>query len=264
MIPGRARRYAATDEFSNEEKSGGLPTTLNGKERRESSKSASPKDARRLLKERFKQIHGGRYIGPSEERLTVDQLLDSLITHLETRGAKTVERLKSHLKPLRNFFTLDKAVNVRTADVERYVADRLKARKARATVNRETGALKQAFNLARKQGSLTRVPYIPMLHEDNARQGSSNTPISKRSWRDCRIRSTTSHDLDTSRGGVVERLCRFVGMRWTARCVKSGCERRRTGWGACFRSKGSCGLSSNGDGPLEPSNRRTEQQRSVS
>jgi integrase len=40
----------------------------------------------------------------------------------------------------------------------------------RATVNRETGALKQAFNLARKQARLTRVPYIPMLREDNARQ----------------------------------------------------------------------------------------------
>jgi integrase len=38
-------------------------------------------------------------------------------------------------------------------------------------VNRETGALKQAFNLARKQACLTRVPYIPMLREDNARQG---------------------------------------------------------------------------------------------
>jgi len=31
--------------------------------------------------------------------------------------------------------------------------------------------LKQALNLARKQARLTRVPYIPMLREDNARQG---------------------------------------------------------------------------------------------
>jgi site-specific recombinase XerD len=51
------------------------------------------------------------------------------------------------------------------------MAERLQAKKARATVNRETGALKQAFNLARKQGRITRVPYIPMLREHNARQG---------------------------------------------------------------------------------------------
>jgi len=91
------------------------------------------------------------------------------MVHLENKGAKTVVRLKSHLKPLRQFFALDRAVNVTTADIERYIAQRLAARKARATVNRETGALKQAFNLARKQGRLARVPYIPMLREDNAR-----------------------------------------------------------------------------------------------
>jgi integrase len=144
---------------------------VNGQEHRESARSDRESDARRLLKDRLKQIHGGRYVGPQEERLMVSDLLDALITHLETRGAKTVDRLKSHLKPLRQFFMLTRAVNVTTAEVERYIAERLKADKARATVNRETGALKQAFNLARKQARLTRVPCIPMLREDNARQG---------------------------------------------------------------------------------------------
>ena len=144
---------------------------FNGKEIRESAKSTSESDARRLLKKRLKEIHGSRFVGPQQEKLTVDDLLDALITHLETKGAKTVDRLKSHLKPLREWFSLTRGVNVTTADVERYVAERLKAGKARATVNRETGALKQALNLARKQARLTRVPYIPMLREDNARQG---------------------------------------------------------------------------------------------
>jgi integrase len=93
------------------------------------------------------------------------------ISSRTTRGAKTVDRLKSHLKPLRESFALTRAVNVTTSDVERYAAERLKLKKARATVNRETGALKQALNLARKQARLTRVPYIPMLREDNARPG---------------------------------------------------------------------------------------------
>lgn len=119
----------------------------------------------------MKEIHGNRFAGPQEEKLTVDDLLDALIVHLETKGAKTVKRLKSHLKPLRDWFALTRAVNVTSSEVERYVAERLKIAKARATVNRETGALKQALNLARKQARLTRVPYIPMLREDNARQG---------------------------------------------------------------------------------------------
>ncbi len=144
---------------------------FNGKEIRESAKSLNEADARRALKKRLKEIHGSRFVGPQEEKLTVDDLLDALIVHLETKGAKTVKRLKSHLKPLRDWFALTRAVNVTTADVERYVAERLKLAKARATINRETGALKQALNLARKQARLARVPYIPMLREDNARQG---------------------------------------------------------------------------------------------
>lgn len=56
-----------------------------------------------------------------------------------------MERLKSHLKPLRDWFALTRAVNASTAEVERYVAERLKLGKARATVNREVGALKQAL-----------------------------------------------------------------------------------------------------------------------
>ena len=144
---------------------------FSGKEVRESSRSPKEADARKLLRVRLKQIHGNRYVGAEEERLTVANLLDSLIKHLETKGAKTVQRLKSHLKPLREFFALTKSVNLNTSDVERYIEERLKANKANATVNREVGALKQALNLARKQGRLTRVPYLPMLRENNARQG---------------------------------------------------------------------------------------------
>src|SRR5439155_10377230 len=114
---------------------------FNGKEIRESAKSTSESDARRLLKKRLKEIHGSRFVGPQEEKLTVDDLLDALVTHLETKGAKTVDRLKSHLKRLREWFSLTRGVNVTTADVERYVAVRLKAGKARTTVHRLAVAL---------------------------------------------------------------------------------------------------------------------------
>jgi len=71
-----------------------------------------------MLKKRLKEIHGNRFAGPQEERLTVDDLLDALLIHLETKGAKAVDRLKSHLKPLRKWLALTGAVNVNTADVE--------------------------------------------------------------------------------------------------------------------------------------------------
>jgi integrase len=144
---------------------------FNGEERRESSRSLKEGGAKRLLKERLKQIHGGRYVGAEEEKRTIAELLDALETHLENRGAKALAQLKSHLKPVRRFFALERAMSLTTADIERYIAERRAIQKAPATINREIGGLKQAFHLARKQGRLSRVPYFPMMREDNARQG---------------------------------------------------------------------------------------------
>ncbi len=143
---------------------------VNGKEHRESG-GKNPTEARKLLRKRLRESHGNRFVGPSEKRLTVDDLLDALLTHLETKGAKSIVQIRSHLKPLREFFGYDRAVNVTAARVEEYIASRLILLKARATVNREIQPLKQAFNLAHRQDRITRVPYIPLLREDNARQG---------------------------------------------------------------------------------------------
>lgn len=146
-----------------------------GRQYRESG-GATEKEARNRLKARLKQIAGDRFVGPQEERVELAALLDALETHLETKGARAMASLKSHLKPVRAALGSVRAVDLRPADVERYIADRLEAEKAPATVNREVGALKQAFRLARKQERLTRVPHFPMLHEDNARQGFFEPP----------------------------------------------------------------------------------------
>jgi integrase len=131
------------------------------------------KEAHKKLEARRREILGDKFVGPQEERVTVADLVDDLLLHLRTRGAKSVGSFVSHLLPIRAFFALRRAVEVSTPQIERYIEERLKQGKARATVNRETGALRQAFNLAVKRTppKLTRVPYIPMLKEDNARQG---------------------------------------------------------------------------------------------
>lgn len=129
--------------------------------------------AAKKLRARLKEIAGEKFIGPKEERVTVDELLDDLMTHLRNQGAKAVASFVSHLKPVRAFFAVTRAMDVTTSMAERYIEERLAAGKARATVNREAGALRQAFNLAarRKPPKISRVPYIPTLDEDNARQG---------------------------------------------------------------------------------------------
>jgi integrase len=129
--------------------------------------------AQKKLRARLKEIAGDKFIGPREERVSVGELIDDLMTHLRTKGAKAVASFESHLKPVRAFFSKTRAMDVTTALAERFIEDRLAEGKARATVNRETGALRQALHLAarRKPPKITRVPYIPSLNEDNARQG---------------------------------------------------------------------------------------------
>ena len=61
---------------------------FNGKEIRESAKSRNEADARRLLKKRLKEIHGSRFVGPQEEKLTVADLLDTSGHASRNKGRK--------------------------------------------------------------------------------------------------------------------------------------------------------------------------------
>ena len=81
---------------------------------------------------------------------------------LDNRGAKSVASLVSHLKPIREMFGCDRAIDINGQRIERYIVDRKKYA-ANATINRRLGGLKQAFNLARKQGLLNLDIYIPKL-----------------------------------------------------------------------------------------------------
>jgi integrase len=143
---------------------------IQAKQHRESA-GRTEAEAKRKLTARRKEICGDRFVGPAEEKLTLEQLADALIVHLKTKGAKAVPSFESHLKPIREEFGALRAIDLATTRVERFIEKQLTAGKAPATINRQVGALKQALNLARKQGRLSRVPYLPSLREDNARQG---------------------------------------------------------------------------------------------
>lgn len=129
------------------------------------------KEAAKKLRSRLAEKHGDKFIGPSQERITVKELLDSLERHLKLKGAKALQTFIYHGIPIRKSFGPDRAVDITTERLRAFTIDALAEGRARATVNREVGVLRQAFNLARKEGRLARAPYFPMLREDNARQG---------------------------------------------------------------------------------------------
>ena len=135
----------------------------------------TPAAARKKLRQRLREAGTERFGGPAAERVTVDQLADALLVHMKNQGRASADKIRCHLKPVRDFFDGRPAMDVTTASLERYQRERLDAKKAPATVNREVHALRRAFNVAAHQTPPLfpkhLVPYFPSLPVDNVRSG---------------------------------------------------------------------------------------------
>ena len=142
-----------------------------GKEHRESSESDNEAVARKLLKKRVGEMGRGRLIGPSEERLTFENLASMLLTDYEINGKRSLESAKLSIKHLREFFGLERAVDITLDRVRSYVRERQHEGAANGSINRELAALKRAFTLTTRAGQLGSAPYIPLLEENNSRRG---------------------------------------------------------------------------------------------
>jgi integrase len=148
-----------------------------GKEFRESTGSERLLAAERMLKMRWKQISRGRFIGPHEEKVLVNDLLDGLMLDYQQNGRRSCDTLKWRLGPLRAALGTCRAVDAMGAAIEQYKADRLAAKTrsgtllAVATLNRELAALKRAYRLGIEQERIAHAPVIKLLAEHNVRQG---------------------------------------------------------------------------------------------
>ena len=145
-----------------------------GHEYRESTKAMGSKGetlAGKLLKKRLGEIGRGRLIGPTEEKVTFEAMATDLVNDYKTNGKRSVRSAELSVHHLRAHFTLDRAVDITTDRIRAYVADRQGNGAANASINRELAALKRMFTLAVQAGRLSTRPHIPMLDEENARQG---------------------------------------------------------------------------------------------
>jgi integrase len=149
----------------------------NGRALRESSRSSRQSDAKKLLAIREGDIARGFPVGPRQTRIMIADLLEDVKADYQVNRKKTLDDLEArcrlHLLP---FFGKYRASHLTTDEVRKYIQKRQKAGATNGTINRELTALKRAYSLALQAGKLLWKPHIPMLAEDNIRQGFFELP----------------------------------------------------------------------------------------
>jgi integrase len=145
--------------------------SVRGRRHRESSGSANPSVASRLLRDRLGAAAQGKPVGPNVDRTTFEDLARILVEDYQANGRRSLERIRGSLRHLRGFFGDQLAVDITSDRVTRYVNWRQNDGAASATINRELAALRRAFRLAARAGKVALRPEITLLRENNRRKG---------------------------------------------------------------------------------------------
>ena len=138
-----------------------------GKEIRESSESATEAIARKVLKQRVTAIASGKSI-VREHKLMFDDLAKVLENDYVVNARRSLPDLSYRVGHLREFFGMDRAIDITIDRGRAYQRKRLEEGAAPATINREMAALKRMLSL--NADKLSRIPKLPMLEENNVRQ----------------------------------------------------------------------------------------------
>lgn len=182
----------------------------NGRPIRESSGSSKESDAIQLLKIREGDIAHGLPVNPKLNRIRFDEAAEDLKTEYAVNGRRSADELERRIRLHRlPHFGGRRLAAISTADVNAFILkrqkdvmivgerprpargaktpsasergwgpasgeksnDRRERKYSNGEINRELTTLKRILNLARQNGKLMHVPYVPMLKERNVRTG---------------------------------------------------------------------------------------------
>jgi hypothetical protein len=139
-----------------------FPYYLRGLEFRESSKPDNPKTAATFLRDRLKQVAadqiGARtFVTPKASKLTVGELVEALWFDYELRGKLSMQNA-SNLKRVEQDFGNLSALGLTAERIDTYVETRLAEGDAKASINRTTQLLSQAYKLANRTPTSYPIP----------------------------------------------------------------------------------------------------------
>ncbi len=170
---------------------------LRGKEYRESTGETEPGKAEKYLKHRLRetgadQLGIKKFVGPAQQRITVNQLLEALKVRFTVSG-KSNTRFLSNLRPIAEWFGDFRATELSSTEIDKFIAHAQQHGRRKnptkpvgihggrpastwpakpASINRSLQLLGQAYKLAIENGLLNTAPRIQKLSEvGNARTG---------------------------------------------------------------------------------------------
>ena len=154
---------------------------VDGRELRESAKTRDEETAEKYLRNRIKEVHAHEldpkkpFLTQRDRKRNINSLMDSLKKDYEIRG-KWNPQVSTNFKHVREAFGVTKALNLKADDVDNYIQQRLAAGYAKASINRSTQLLHQAYAFAEFP-----MPRIRHLSEKgNERRGFFTEPDVRR------------------------------------------------------------------------------------
>jgi integrase len=120
------------------------------------------------------EIATGQFRDVSIERVTIDELVDLVIEDYRFRKLRSSDEVEWRAdRNVRPSMGKELAVEFGSRQVKRYVEARRQAGATDATINRELAIVRRGFTLGfqAEPQLVHRLPYIPILDEDNVRQG---------------------------------------------------------------------------------------------
>jgi integrase len=149
---------------------------VDGKQIQKSSGSTNIQDAKKLRDQILGKKARGEIAVSESAKVTCGELLDDLLAHYSSGNAKptTTQVFKWCIEAnLRPYFGSVKAASLSTQRLKQYREKRKADGVSETTCNRELSILRIALNLGRKctPPKVVTMPFFPMVHEDNARQG---------------------------------------------------------------------------------------------
>ena len=143
-----------------------------GQKIRETTETADFTEAKSILKQREGEATKGRVTHHLERKVLFSELAELVEIDYKLNGHRSFVAVELHNRlHILPYFGKMKAARITEADIDRYILRRKEESASNATVNRELCAIKRAYSLGIQKRIVSDKPHIPLLEEDNVRQG---------------------------------------------------------------------------------------------